>query len=172
MGLVGFGRIGRAMARRSAGFGMRLVVHDPYSQSSAHSVPRLEFATLDDVVAQADFLSLHCVLTPETCGILGAEQFRKMKPSALLINVSRGALVDESALVEALRRRHIAGAACDVFTTEPLSPDHPLFGFDNVLLTPHFAFYSREAHQRLEHECLQAVRDLLAGAPPKNVKNR
>ncbi len=171
LGLIGFGRIGKAMARRGTGFGMRLLAYDPYVEQDANLLPGLEFASLDDVISQADFLSLHCVLTSETRGIIGRAELCRMKNSAFLIDVSRGALVDEEALADAVRTRQIAGAGFDVFPREPLTREHPLFGLDNVILTPHFAFYSREAYQRLEKECLDAVRFLLAGQMPKNVRN-
>ena len=172
MGLVGYGRIGKAMAQRTAGFRMRQLVYDPYVPQDYDGPGDLQFTSLDHVLQEADFLSLHCVLTPETQRILGAEQLDQMKESAILVNVSRGALVDEGALIEALRAGKIAGAGLDVFPIEPLERNHPYFDLDNVLLTPHFAFYTKEAHTRLEVECLQAVQMLLDGNIPPNIKNR
>lgn len=171
IGLVGFGRIGKAMARRAAGFGMRLKVYDPYVPEDTHGIGNLTFAPLDEVLTDADFLSMHCVLTPETRHIIGASELARMKPSAIIVNVSRGALIDEAALVDALDRGAVAGAGLDVFPREPLVRTHPLQGRDNVVLTPHLAFYTLEAEQRLEHECHEAVLAILRGKTPANVKN-
>ncbi|MEK6249572.1 MAG: aspartate aminotransferase family protein [Planctomycetales bacterium] len=171
IGIVGFGRIGKAMARRAAGFGMRRLVCDPYVDASNPETGGLEFTSLDKVIAQADFLSLHCVLTDETRGLIGQSELRQMKDTSLLINVSRGPLVDEQALVSALQEGRIAGAGLDVFHDEPLPDNHPLLAMDNVAVSPHFAFYTREAYDRLEQECLDKIRDLLAGRLPSDVKN-
>jgi D-3-phosphoglycerate dehydrogenase len=170
LGLVGFGRIGKAMARRAGGFGMKRVVYDPYAPHDAAGWDDLEFAaSLDEVLARADFLSLHCVLTPETRGIIGRRELGLLKPSVLLVNVSRGALVDQAALVDALRAGTIAGAGLDVFPEEPLALDHPIFGCESAILTPHFAFYSREAYERLERDCAEKIEALLEGRRPKDV---
>jgi D-3-phosphoglycerate dehydrogenase len=171
LGIVGFGRIGRAVARRGEGFGMRRLVCDPYVPHDTEGWRNLEFAPLDQVIEQSDFLSLHCVLTPETKGLLDADVLGRMKRSAVVVNVSRGELIDQAALVDSLRRGALAGAGLDVFLDEPLDRDHPLRDLPNVILTPHVAFYTLEAYERLESECLRAVKDLLAGELPKNVKN-
>ncbi len=173
MGIIGFGRIGRSMARRASGFGMRRLVYDPYvpSVSSTGQTDSLEFVSFEEVIEQADFLSLHCVLTDETRGILGAVELQKMKSTAIVINVSRGPLIDEQALINALERREIAGAGLDVFAKEPLAEDHPLLDMEQVVLSPHFAFYSREAYERLEKDCLEKIGSLVAGKLPKDVKN-
>ena len=167
MGIVGLGRIGSAMAQRALGFGMKVLVHDPYVENDA-----LDFVSLDELVERADFLSLHCVLTPETRGMISAQRLRRMKRSAIIVNVSRGALIDQHALVEALEKGEIAGAGLDVFVEEPLSADHPLYRFDNVVCSPHFAFYTREALERLERQCCDKIRVLLAGGIPQDLKNR
>lgn len=171
LGLVGFGRIGKAMARRAAGFGMRRLVYDPYVPQDASGWDGLAMASLDQVLEEADFLSMHCVLTPETRHILGPDQLGRLKKSAIVVNVSRGALIDQPALIDALRGGRIAGAGLDVFPKEPLDRAHPLYALENVVLSPHLAFYTQEAHERLEGQCGQAVRDLLAGLLPPNVKN-
>lgn len=171
LGLIGLGRIGKGMARRATGFEMRLLAYDPYVDPADFSLPRLEYTDFDTVIAESDFLSLHCILTDETRGIIDRAALERMKNSALLINTARGALVHEKDLVWALRENQIGGAASDVFTTEPLTGAHPLFEFPNVIMTPHFAFYSREAYIRLERECYEAACDLLAGRPPRNLVN-
>ena len=171
LGLIGFGRIGKAMARRGGGIGMRRLVCDPYVPCDTEGWGGLTFGPLEQVLEEADFLSLHCVLTPETRHILDAAGLQRMKPAALIVNVSRGALIDQEALVDALREGRIAGAGMDVFPREPLDRAHPLHALKNVILTPHLAFYTREAYERLEDQCGQAIRALLAGKLPPNVKN-
>lgn len=171
LGIIGFGRIGKAMARRGGGFGMRRLVCDPYVPHDTQGWGDLTFATREEVIEQADFLSLHCVLTPETRGLLDDAALRRMKRSAILVNVSRGDLIDEAALVDALRDGRLAGAGLDVFSHEPLERQHPLFELSNVVLTPHFAFYTREAYERLEAQCLTAVQHLLSDRLPPHVKN-
>jgi D-3-phosphoglycerate dehydrogenase len=124
---------------------------------------------LSDLLSSADFVSLHAVLTPETRHIIGRKELEQMKPSAQLINVSRGALVDETALIDALVSQRIAGAGLDVFSQEPLaSPGHPfqqLLTQPNVFLTPHLAFYTHEAMERLEKETLERCNEILDGRP-------
>ncbi len=171
LGQIGFGRIGKAMARRGGGFGMKRLIYDPYVPQDAEGWGDLEFTTLGRVIEEADFLSLHCILTPETRHIIGKSEFERMKNTAFLIDVSRGALVDQAALVDALKNGEIAGAGFDVFPEEPLTLDHPLHQFDNVILTPHFAFYSREAHERLENECVDDIELLLRGELPEHTLN-
>ena len=171
IGIVGFGRIGRAMARRAQGFGMTRLVSDPYVRPEAVADLGVRFVGLDELLARSDFVSLHCVLTPETRGLIGEAAFERMKPTAFLIDVSRGAIVDEAALVRALDQGRIAGAAFDVFAHEPLAPGYPLLGRDNVILTPHLAWYTEEAFQRVERDTLAGVLDILAGRRPKNLKN-
>lgn len=171
IGLVGFGRIGRAIARRAQGFGMTRLVSDPYVDPATVTEYGVRFVELDRLLAESDFVSLHCVLTPETKGLIGKAALAKMKPTAFLIDVSRGAIVDDGALVRALDGNRLAGAAFDVFAHEPLKPDYPLLGHDNVILTPHLAWYTEEAFERCERDTLAAVRDMLAGKTPKNLKN-
>lgn len=171
LGIIGFGRIGKAMARRGGGFGMRRLVCDPYVPHDAEGWGDLEFASRDAVIEQADFLSLHCVLTPETRHILSADALQRMKPTAIVVNVSRGDLIDQAALVDALTEGRIAGAGLDVFSNEPLDRSNPLHDLPNVVLSPHLAFYTREAYERLEAQCLRGVEGLLAGQFPSTVKN-
>jgi 4-aminobutyrate aminotransferase len=171
IGIVGFGRIGRAMARRAAGFGMRRLIYDPYVDAVSFRADELQFAPLAALLAEADFLSLHCVLSEETRGMIAAAELAEMKETAILINVSRGPLVDEQALIAALAAGRIAAAGLDVFAREPLGKGHPLLESDRVVCSPHFAFYSREAYQRLEQDCLEKIRTLLRGELPRDVKN-
>ena len=171
VGLVGVGKIGKSMARMAgAGFRARVIGYDPSAsrnEMDAAGVKKID--DLHDMMAQSDFVSLHCVLKPETRHLIGEAELRCMKRSAFLINSARGALVDETALLAALKEDRIAGAGLDVFSQEPLSlEDHPLselFAMDNVLLSPHLTFYTREAMQRLEEEVLQRCAEILNGKP-------
>ena len=170
LGILGCGRIGQAVARRAAGFGMRLLGHDPAPQPAAEKLG-VEFVPLDELLAQCDFLTLHAALTPQTRGLIGAAQLARMKPTAYLVNTARGALVDEAALAQALRDGVIAGAALDAFVKEPLSAEHPLRGCPNVLLTPHLASFARETGERVSHLAAQAILDLMHGKKPAHVVN-
>lgn len=171
LGLVGVGRIGRAMARMvGPGFRMRVLGYDPYVSAAEMGLAGVERrADLPGMLAACDFVSLHAVLTPRTRHLIGAAELARMKPSAFLINVSRGALVDEAALVHALHTGRIAGAALDAYGHEPLAraghPLSPLFGRDNVILSPHLAFYTAEAMHRLAGETLRRCDEILRGDP-------
>ena len=135
LGLVGYGRIGRTVERMVSGFGMKVIHYDPFV---ADSMP------LDDLLAQSDYVSLHCPLTDETRGLIDARRLSLMKRNAILINTSRGPVVDEQALVAALKDGTIAAAGLDVLCEEPPPTDHPLFALDNVVLTPHIAAFSAD----------------------------
>lgn len=171
LGLVGVGRIGRSLARMAgAGFRMRVLGYDPFVDAATLRAAGVEKCDrLEDLLPQADFVSLHAVLNKDTRGLIGRAELALMKPSASLINVSRGALVDEGALLEALLSGQIAGAGLDVFSREPLArhghPLSPLFNLPNVLLTPHLTFYTHEAMERLERETLERCDELLSGRP-------
>ena len=170
LGLVGFGPIGQAVARRARGFNLRVLVCDP-ARSADPKWPDVEFVTCDHLLAESDFVSLHTALTPQTRGLIGEAQLRKMKPSALLINAARGALVDEMALTKALKEGWIAGAAMDVFQAEPLLSDHSFRKLPNVLLTPHQASFARQTAERVSLAAVQAIVDLMQGQRPKSVVN-
>ena len=171
IGLVGFGRIGRCMARRAEGFSITRLATDPYVDFAIFDEYGVQSAGLDEMLERSDFVSIHCVLTPETTGLIGEAELKRMKDTAFLIDVSRGAIIDEGALVRALDENVIAGAAFDVFADEPLALGFPLLGRDNVILTPHLAWYTKEAFERVERDTLDGVRDVLSGNRPKNLKN-
>jgi glyoxylate reductase len=148
LGIVGFGRIGRAVARRAAGFDMDVLAHDPFQREEIESSEEVSWADLDEVLERSDFLTLHPVLTPDTRHLIGEGQLRRMKPTAYLINVSRGPVVDEGALVRALREGWISGAGLDVYEDEPrLAPG--LAELPNVVLSPHAASASRDTRDRM-----------------------
>jgi D-3-phosphoglycerate dehydrogenase len=173
LGIIGLGRIGRKMARRAAGFEMQVVAYDPYAD--IHSVEadgcRVRLVTLDELLNASDFVSVHCTLTPETRQLLGERELRAMKPSAFLIDVSRGAIIDESALMRGLQEGWLAGAGLDVFPSEPLAAQHPLLSMPNVVVTPHLAWYTWEAAARQSQQAADAVLDILAGRRPRSIVN-
>ena len=169
VGIVGFGKIGRSMARMAgAGFRARVIAYSPHTPSEDFEGTGVEkINELSDLLAQSDFVSIHCVLNDETRNLIGEAELRKMKNSAYLINVSRGAIVDEEALVRAIKEEWIAGAGLDVFSHEPLERKghmlSPLFDHPNVILLPHLTFYTHEAMERLETETLERCLELLEG---------
>ena len=161
IGIIGFGRIGQAVARRARGFGMRILYHDPRRVSPAVEAEYgAEYRTLEGILPESDFVSLHVDLRPETRGLLNAERLRWMKPTAILVNTSRGPVVDSMALAEALRSGQIAAAALDVTDPEPIPVDHPLVGLDNCLIVPHIASASRATRGKM---AAMAAANLLAG---------
>jgi glyoxylate reductase len=161
IGIVGFGRIGQAVARRARGFGMKVIYQN---RSAVDPAVEAEFEAtgmpLEDLLPQADFVSIHVSLSAETKGLIDAEKLGWMKPSAILVNTSRGPVVDTDALVDALRRGVIAGAALDVTDPEPLPADHPLLHLDNCIVVPHIASASFATRGRMAS---MAAANLLAG---------
>lgn len=161
LGIIGFGRIGQAVARRAAGFEMRILFHDPSPPMDWQACGvKAEPVDLDTLLAQSDFISIHTRLDPETRGLVDADFLSKMQPHSVLINTSRGPVVDQQALYAALKDRQIAGAALDVTNPEPLPADSPLLGLDNLIVTPHIASASRATRERM---ALMAAENLIAG---------
>ncbi len=170
IGLVGFGRIGRRVGELAHAFGMHVLAHSRSRSSPPASVP-FAWAGLDELFARADVISLHCPLTAETAGLVCRERLQRVRPGALLINTSRGGLVVEQDLAEALNAGRLAGAAVDVVTSEPIRPDNPLLAARNCLITPHIAWATRQARRRLLEATVANVTSFLAGQPT-NVVNR
>lgn len=162
MGILGFGRIGRATADLARAFGMRVMAHSRSPIKEAGGVRAVDLETL---FRESDVLSLHCPLTLETQGIINGERLAQMKPTALLINTSRGALVDESALAAALNDGRLAGAGLDVLTIEPPSKTNPLYTAKNCYITPHIAWATRASRQRLLDMSIDNVAAYVNGAP-------
>ncbi|WP_413717354.1 2-hydroxyacid dehydrogenase [Silicimonas sp. MF1-12-2] len=166
VGLVGLGRIGHSMARMCGrGFGANVIAHDPHQPDSTFQAAGAERVALGDLLKRADVVSLHTVLTEETRHLIGANELALMRSDAILVNVSRGPLIDESALISALDEGWIAGAGLDVFEREPLSRDHPLQNRDNVILLPHLTFWTHQAMARLEEDTLARLRELIENRP-------
>lgn len=165
LGIVGLGRIGRAVASRARAFGMKIVAHDPFIATDQARELEIESATIDEVFARADFLTVHTPLTNDTRGIIGSEAFAKMKDGARVVNCARGGLIDEGALYEAIKSGKIAGAALDVFEQEPPATDNPLLALDEVIVTPHLGASTTEAQEGVAFTVAEQMRDyLLTGA--------
>ena len=161
MGIVGFGRIGRATAQLALAFGMKVLAAD----SCQNAVPGVEFVVLDTLFEQSDVVSLHCPLTEENRGLVDRRRLWRMKPTALLINTSRGQLIDEGALAEALNSGRIAGAGLDVLATEPPPTDHPLLRAKNCVVTPHVGAATRAACDRQGRIAVDNLKAFLQGSP-------
>jgi lactate dehydrogenase-like 2-hydroxyacid dehydrogenase len=160
LGIVGLGRIGTAVARRARGFAMRVLYHSRSRKPDLEAELGVEYTPLDDLLAQADFVSLHCPLTPETHHLIDEEALRRMKPTAILINAARGPVVDTDALLRALREGWIEAAGLDVTDPEPLPADHPLLDLPNCIVIPHLGSATVAARERM---ATMAAENLLAG---------
>ena len=166
LGLVGFGNIGRRMVPRLRGFGMRIMATDPFVDPGIGSDLDVELTSLERVMKESDFVSIHTFLNAKTRHLIGAREIGLMKPTAFLINTSRGAVVDEEALITALKERRIGGAALDVTVQEPLAPDSPLRSLDNAIVTPHHAAASLESLADVFRGVTEAVSCLMQGYWP------
>jgi glyoxylate reductase len=167
LGIVGYGRIGRAVARRAQGFGMHVLFTDSLLAIAEPGVVASQ-VDINTLLSESDFVTLHCPLTEATLGLMNVETFSRMKPNAILVNTSRGPVVDQAALHEALISKRIAAAALDVTVPEPLPIDHPLLHLDNCLITPHIASASRKTRSAM---CRMAVENLLAGLRGERLPN-
>ena len=167
LGLVGFGRIGKAMARRAVGFDMRVIYYDP---NEIRHDPDVKATSVDfeTLLEESDFISLHTPLTPDTHHLIDSEALSKMKPNAVLVNTSRGPVVDLEALYEALKFKHIFAAGLDVTEPEPLPIDHPLLALDNIIIMPHIASASRVARDKMSW---MAAKNLIAGLKGDHLPN-
>ncbi|MEW6082275.1 MAG: C-terminal binding protein [Bacillota bacterium] len=172
LGLVGFGQIARALAEKVRPLGLRLVVSDPFVGASTIEEFGAFKVPLEELLRQSDYISLHVPLTPDTRGLIGRHTLGLVKPGAFLINTSRGQLVDESALYEALVTGRLAGAVLDVLERESCDDGNPLFTLDNVIITPHSAFYSEEAVQELRRKVIDESVRVLTGKSPKYLVNK
>ncbi|MCK9252906.1 MAG: D-2-hydroxyacid dehydrogenase [Clostridiales bacterium] len=169
IGIVGFGRIGRQVAKIADAFGMRVLAQDKF-QGPAPDLADFRWAELDELLAQSDVVSLHCPLFPDTAGLINQETLARMKPSAFLINTSRGGLIVDQDLSDALNRNQIAGAALDVLSVEPPPADNPLLKAKNILVTPHISWATAEARARLMGIAVDNLKAYLAGKPVNVIK--
>jgi glycerate dehydrogenase len=170
MGIIGFGRIGQAVADIAQAFGMKVLAYDVYKSDQSHR-PDFKWAELDELLTESDVISLHCPLFPETEGIINANSLKKMKKSAFLINTSRGPLVVDEDLANALNNGDIAGAALDVLSVEPPKIDNPLLKAKNCIITPHIAWATKEARSRLMDIAVDNLEQYIKGNPV-NVVNK
>ena len=171
LGVIGVGNIGKEVFRLAKPWNMKHLGCDPYVQGSAVSDLGVQMVDLDTLLKQSDYISVHSPLVPETRGLFNAEAFKQMKPTAYIVNTARGPIIDEAALAAALDAKQISGAALDVMTQEPPGASHPLFGRDNVIITPHTSFYSEESLVELQTKAAEEVVAVLSGKSPRNAVN-
>lgn len=163
MGIIGFGRIGQAAGKIAKAFGMEVLAYDQYPNDAGRQIG--EYVSLDELYARSDVISLHCPLFPETTGMINKESIAKMKKGVIIINTSRGPLIVEENLAEALHQGKVYAAACDVVSTEPIRPENPLLGCYNSILTPHIAWAPKESRSRLMDIAAQNLKAFIDGAP-------
>jgi phosphoglycerate dehydrogenase-like enzyme len=171
LGLVGFGRIARRVARIAGGLGMRVVAFDPYLAPDAATAEVTLAGTLDQLLAAADVVSVHVPLSPASRGMFDAERFAAMRRGSVFVNTARGGLVDHDALLDALDRGHLSGAGLDVTDPEPLPPDHPLLGRDDVVVTPHVASATADGKLRILRAAFRQAVDVIDGRRPEHLLN-
>ena len=170
LGIVGFGRIGRSLADKAVGFGMHILTYDPLIKPGT-PLDGVSAVSFDDLLKESDFISLHVPLIPSTENLISAPQLAKMKPGSILINCARGGLIDEEALAVALQSGHIAGAGLDVVEPTPPDPNSALLSQENVIITPHTAFFSQASTLELERRTAAEVVRVLNGETPENLIN-
>lgn len=169
LGIVGLGRIGRAVVPRAAGLGLKIIAYDPVADAASAAAMGARLVPLDTLLAEADIVSLHCPVTPDTANMINARSLARMKRGSVLLNTSRGGLVDEAALVEALKSGHLFGAGLDVFQQEPPSPDNPLLALDNVVLCPHMAGLDEESVVAMAARAAEGLVALYQGHWPQGL---
>jgi len=168
LGLIGCGKIGLEVGKRMSSFGVKVITFDPYLDKVSGGIELKDF---DTVLKESDFISIHCPLNDSTRHLIGEKEFRKMEKRPLLINTSRGPIVDEKALIQALREGFVSGAGLDVLEKEPPDSQNPLLKMENVILSPHISFYSVESISELKRRTAENVSDVLKGKWPRSVVN-
>jgi D-3-phosphoglycerate dehydrogenase len=171
LGVVGLGNIGRELAALARPLGLEFIAHDPYLESSKAAASGVRLLPLEDLLRQSDYVCICCSLTPETRHLLDANRLALLKPTAYLINVARGPIVDQAALTRCLQERAIAGAGLDVFESEPIDPGDPLLGLDNVILAPHALCWTDECFSLIGRDAVRSLLDVARGVVPKYVVN-
>jgi D-3-phosphoglycerate dehydrogenase / 2-oxoglutarate reductase len=169
LGLIGCGKIGIEVGKRISAFGVRVIAFDPYLEKAPEG---MEMKDLDSILKESDFLSIHCPLNDSTRHLIGEREFGKMEKKPIIVNTSRGPIIDEKALIHALRKGQISGAGLDVLEKEPPDPENPLLKMENVLLSPHMGFYSEESICELKRGAAKNISDALSGRWPRSVVNR
>lgn len=167
LGIIGFGNIGKHVARRGRGFDMRVLYHDVNRQYEAEKSIGAEYVSLDELIAQADFISVNCALTDATKGMINRETIAKMKRGAIIVVSARGGIVDQKALYEALVSGHLGGAGLDVFDPEPIKPDDPLLKLENVMFTPHLGTSVYETRVKMAVTAAEDIIKVFAGEKPQ-----
>lgn len=172
LGIIGLGNIGQAVLHKAQAFGLQIIAFDPYLSAESAAALGARLVSLETLLAQADYVTIHCPLTEETRHLIGAAQFARMKPSAFLINMARGPVVEQTALYQALATQQIAGAALDVLEKEPPDADDKLLKLDNLIVTPHLSSWSSTSMVQLRRDVAQNVIDVLGGSVPRSALNR
>ncbi len=172
LGIIGMGNIGRVVVQKAKAFGLKVLVFDPYLTADKAAESGAEKVELADLLKQSDYVTIHCPLTEETRHLISTDQLKQMKPTAYLINMARGPIVDQVALCQALTDKTIAGAALDVFEKEPIPADDPILKLDNVIMTPHLSSWSAESFVQLRREVVQNIVVALKGEQPRPIVNR
>ena len=170
LGILGYGRIGRAIAAKAASFGMNLIAYDPLI-APGQNIDDTEITTFEDVLKRSHFITVHTPLTPETEGMIGPDQLAMMMPGSIIVNCARGGIIQEQALADALHSGHLAGAGLDVIEPAPPPNDHPLLSAPNIFITPHTAFFSQASTIELERRTAQEALRVLNGNHPENLIN-
>ena len=172
LGILGLGRVGRALVPKANGFGIRVVAYDPYLDDDIFQMMGVgRCYEPADLLEQSDYVSIHTPLTPETRGMIGEEELKQMKPSAVIVNTARGAIWDEGALANALQNGTITGAATDVLASEPPDSEHPFFNLPTILVTPHVAWYSEESYRKNMADSMDEIIRVLSGLRPRAITN-
>jgi D-3-phosphoglycerate dehydrogenase len=172
LGLAGFGKIAREVARKAKPFGFRIMAFDPYVSPQLAEECGVDLVNFEDLIKESDIISIHVPLSKETLHLFDKTKFSLMKPTAYIVNTGRGPLINEKDLYEALKNNRLAGAALDVLEQEPPQKDNPLLALENVIVTPHAAFYSEESYIDLRRKAVQEVKRVLSNQPPLNQVNK
>jgi D-3-phosphoglycerate dehydrogenase len=171
VGIIGFGNIGRQVAERMRSFGTRTIAYDPYVSREAMEKLGARSSNLDELLRTSDIISIHVPLNKETKQLIGRKELAKLRDSVILVNTSRGSVIDQEALVESLRKGRIGAAGLDVLAKEPPSPTDPILGFENAIITPHIGWYSEQSSSRLQENVALEAERILTGKPPKHPVN-
>ena len=172
LGIVGCGNIGRMTGQKAQCFGLKIIGYDPYVDNALIKACGIKLVTLPELLKTSDYVSIHTPLNQQTRHLIGKDELKQMKTSAYLVNTARGAVVDETALIQALQEKLIAGAGLDAFEKEPVDPNNPLLKMENVIVTPHSAYYSDASGKRLRTYVGQEAARVISGRWPKNVVNK